>query len=116
MKGTFVNSKQYGKNGGETTDYYSVNDENKFQMLADNLSPFRSCLYIHSDVEIGQQDSPLEIAVVGSGTTGIGGIADGNIVAGDGSVYNLNGVKVGTSTDNLPKGVYIRNGKKIVIK
>lgn len=116
MKGTFVNTKQYGKNGGETTDYYSVNDENKFQTLADNLSPFRACLYIHSDVEIGQQDSPLEIAIVGSETTGIDGIAGGDAVAGEGSVYNLNGVKVGTSTDNLPKGVYIRNGKKIVIK
>lgn len=30
------------------------------------------------------------------------------------SVYNLNGVKVGIDTTNLPKGVYIINGKKVI--
>ncbi len=33
----------------------------------------------------------------------------------DGKVYNLQGVEVG-STDNLPKGIYIKNGKKVVIR
>lgn len=33
-------------------------------------------------------------------------------------IYNLNGQKVsdGTSTDNLPKGIYIVNGKKYVVR
>lgn len=34
----------------------------------------------------------------------------------DNGVYSLDGVKVGNNTDNLPKGVYIHNGKKIVVK
>ena len=33
-----------------------------------------------------------------------------------GKVYNLNGQLVGTSTDGLAKGVYIMNGKKVIIK
>ena len=33
-----------------------------------------------------------------------------------GKVYNLNGQLVGTSTDGLAKGVYIVNGKKVIIK
>ena len=33
----------------------------------------------------------------------------------DAPVYNLRGVRM-QSTDNLPKGVYIRNGKKFVVK
>lgn len=33
-----------------------------------------------------------------------------------GMVYNLNGQLVGTSTDGLDKGVYIVNGKKIIVK
>lgn len=33
----------------------------------------------------------------------------------DGKVYNLQGVEVGT-TSNLPKGIYIKNGKKVVIR
>lgn len=34
----------------------------------------------------------------------------------DGKVYNLNGQEVGTSLDNLNSGVYIQNGKKVVVK
>jgi len=33
---------------------------------------------------------------------------------GDGSVYNLSGQKM--DADNLPAGVYIKNGKKFVVK
>lgn len=33
-----------------------------------------------------------------------------------GKVYNLNGQLVGNSVEGLPKGVYIVNGKKVIIK
>lgn len=33
-----------------------------------------------------------------------------------GKCYNLNGQLVGTSTEGLSKGVYIVNGKKVIIK
>ena len=33
-----------------------------------------------------------------------------------GKVFNLNGQFVGTSTEGLAKGVYIVNGKKVIIK
>ena len=33
-----------------------------------------------------------------------------------GKVYNLNGQLVGDSTEGLAKGVYIVNGKKVIIK
>lgn len=33
----------------------------------------------------------------------------------DAAVYNLQGVKMGSS-ENLPKGVYIKNGKKFIVK
>ena len=32
----------------------------------------------------------------------------------DDRIYLLDGRYVGTSMDNLPKGVYIRNGKKVI--
>jgi hypothetical protein len=32
------------------------------------------------------------------------------------SVYNLRGIKVGESLENLPAGIYIRRGKKIIVK
>lgn len=31
-------------------------------------------------------------------------------------IYNLSGLYVGKSTEGLPAGIYIRNGKKIIIR
>ena len=33
----------------------------------------------------------------------------------DGAVYNLQGIRM-TDTTNLPKGIYIKNGKKFIVK
>ena len=47
------------------------------------------------------------------------GIADVNTEADqttDNRVYNINGQYVGTSLDGLQKGVYIQNGKKVIVK
>ena len=35
---------------------------------------------------------------------------------GDGRIYNLNGQVVGTDEKGLPAGIYIRNGKKIMVR
>lgn len=47
--------------------------------------------------------------------TGISNIETSNKVLA-GKVFNLNGQLVGTSTQNLNKGIYIVNGKKVIIK
>lgn len=50
-------------------------------------------------------------------TTGISTVVDGQEVdATYGRVYNLNGQYVGTSLKGLQKGIYVVNGKKIVVK
>ena len=48
-------------------------------------------------------------------TTGISNIETSNNVLA-GKVFNLNGQFVGTSTEGLAKGIYIVNGKKVIIK
>ena len=49
-------------------------------------------------------------------TTGIESVADKKSV-NNGVVYNLNGQVIGNqSTSNLSKGIYIVNGKKIVVR
>ena len=48
-------------------------------------------------------------------TTGISNIETSNKVLA-GKVFNLNGQLVGTSTQNLNKGIYIVHGKKVIIK
>ena len=45
--------------------------------------------------------------------TGINSLHTDSIA--DAAVYNLRGIKMGTS-ENLPKGVYIKNGKKFIVK
>lgn len=47
---------------------------------------------------------------------GIESITGGTVNINNRAVYTLTGVKVGYSMDALPKGVYICNGKKFVVK
>ena len=56
----------------------------------------------------------VTLTLVGNGTTGVNDVTrQGAAVY---NVFNLNGVKVGTTADfnRLPAGVYIVNGKKVV--
>ena len=121
MKGTFALTSEYGKNESSSTDYYSVNKENKFQMLATTLSPFRSCLYLHSDTSIdaSREAQTLSIVIDGGdnndGTTRIDGIGESG-EDNNCEMYNLQGHKVGNNIKSLPRGIYIKNGKKVLVK
>lgn len=60
--------------------------------------------------------SQVKFCVIGEGeTTGITDIVD-DAANASGKVYNLQGVLVGNTTEGLPKGVYIKNGRKIIVK
>ena len=43
-------------------------------------------------------------------------IDGGEAVVADSRVYNLNGQCVGTSLSQLKRGIYIQNGKKVVVR
>ena len=61
----------------------------------------------------GVENAAIEyMFTVGDDSTGINAIESGDTAAK--TIYNLNGVKV--NENNLGKGVYIINGKKVVIK
>ena len=60
--------------------------------------------------------SKAKFCVIGEDeTTGITDIVD-DAANASGKVYNLQGVVVGNTTEGLPKGVYIKNGRKIIVK
>ncbi len=60
--------------------------------------------------------SKAKICVIGENEpTGITDLVDEAANAAD-KVYNLQGVVVGNTTEGLPKGVYIKNGRKIIVK
>ena len=60
--------------------------------------------------------SKAKICVIGEDEpTGITDLVD-KAANASGKVYNLQGVVVGNTTEGLPKGVYIKNGRKIIVK
>lgn len=60
--------------------------------------------------------SKVKFCVIGEDEpTGITDLAD-EAANASGKVYNLQGVVVGNTTEGLPKGVYIKNGRKIIVK
>ena len=63
-------------------------------------------------------DDQVKLCFEGDDTviTGIESIDTGDNATQPVKVYNLNGQYLGTSTDTLPQGVYIVNGKKTIIK
>ena len=70
----------------------------------------------YSDNTSYKEDMSLvSLAFTYDGTTGIDQV-ETTKKALQGKVFNLNGQYVGTSTEGLAKGVYIVNGKKVIIK
>ena len=60
--------------------------------------------------------SKAKICVIGENEpTGITDLVD-EAANASGKVYNLQGVVVGNTTEGLPKGVYIKNGRKVIVK
>lgn len=60
--------------------------------------------------------SKAKICVIGENEpTSITDLVD-EAANASGKVYNLQGVVVGNTTEGLPKGVYIKNGRKIIVK
>ena len=60
--------------------------------------------------------SKVKICAIGEDEpTGITDLVD-EAASASGKIYNLQGVVVGNTTEGLPKGVYIKNGRKIIVK
>ena len=66
----------------------------------------------------GTSTSAVEM-VFNAETDGISKIhmADGEVMTSvNGKVYNINGQQMGADASSLPKGIYIVNGKKFIVK
>ena len=72
---------------------------------------------LHSGITGFDLPNTLEIinynAFNNTSITSISSLVDGSEVMGDGQTYNLQGVRV---SDAASKGIYIKNGKKFVVK
>ena len=103
-------------------DFYTFNTKGTFgpQKKDLDLNPFR--VYLRVKDASGQPLQNVNLSAVfggGSGTTGINGVVSASGEAKSSAIYTLDGRKVATSSYGkvkLPKGIYIVNGKKVVVK
>lgn len=107
-KGYYVNSKEsnfkYNKNAEAYVAPFT------FYMTIQNRNDNSYILPTSGDT------SAAKFAVIDfDEATGITNIK-GTAAFEAGKVYNLQGAFVGTSVENLPKGVYIMNGRKVIVK
>ena len=89
-----------------------------YQMGDKQLLPGRHPIMIVGDADItsirlSDAQGRSVRAVAGDGTTQIKDVMGAKMINGKG-VYNLKGQKVSANTENLKRGVYIINGKKVV--
>lgn len=105
--------------------YYLNSEQNSFVYNAHPEAHIRPLRYYMTIQDRGNMSyiepanggaSKAKICVIGEDEpTGITDLVD-EAANASGKVYNLQGVVVGNTTEGLPKGVYIKNGRKIIVK
>lgn len=116
MENTYIAAKHgYYLNSKQNSFVYNIHPEAYIQ-------PLRYYMTIQDRGDMSYIEpanggaSKVKICVIGEDEpTGITDLVDGAASA-SGKVYNLQGVVVGNTTEGLPKGVYIKNGRKIIVK
>ena len=119
-QGGFTGRYDYARmstyNSGGTEAYYGYGN-GQFLIVNSagaNMKPFRAFFTVpHGD---GAPASALSISFIDPELTGISTVEDAS--QKDGYIYSVNGMLVrrDARTDNLPKGIYILNGRKFVVK
>ena len=122
MKGVYTDETVYAPKGSYVlqnqdsygTAFYYVANADKIK-----VGQFKGYISLDSDSE-ESSGAPLSIVYAdGEEATGIsnaGVAASCGTTSADTNVYNLQGVRVSDSTGSLPKGIYIRGGKKLVVR
>lgn len=89
----------------------AIGAENKlFKVTSGEMKGFRAAFVLNSNA----QPSAIKLVIDGTATGIEDLVIDG--VKANGRVYNLNGQYVGNSLNGLQPGLYIQNGKKVVVK
>ena len=116
MENTYIAAKHgYYLNSEQNSFVYNIHPEAYIQPLRYymTIQDRGSMSYIEP---ANGGASKAKICVIGEDEpTGITDIVD-EAASASGKVYNLQGVVVGNTTEGLPKGVYIKNGRKIIVK
>lgn len=116
MENTYIAAKHgYYLKSEQNSFFYNTHPEAYIQPLR-----YYMTIQDRGDMSYIEPDnggaSKVKICVIGEDEpTGITDLVD-EAASASGKVYNLQGVVVGNTTEGLPKGVYIKNGRKIIVK
>lgn len=126
LEGTSENTENLLKGTSEDASTTSDDAEAKFYKLAndpqhgvgfywadDNGGAFTNkahCAYL----ALAGESAAAKAFILDNGTTGIHGVAQDE--ASQNKIYNLQGMKVNASLETLSKGLYVVNGKKVILK
>lgn len=116
MENTYIAAKHgYYLKSEQNSFFYNTHPEAYIQPLR-----YYMTIQDRGDMSYIEPDnggaSKVKICVIGEDEpTGITDLVDEAANASD-KIYNLQGVVVGNTTEGLPKGVYIKNGRKIIVK
>lgn len=116
MENTYIAAKKgYYLNSEKNSFVYNIHPEAYIQ-------PLRYYMTIQDRGDMSYIEpanggaSKVKICVIDEDEpTGITDLVD-EAANASGKIYNLQGVVVGNTTEGLPKGVYIKNGRKIIVK
>lgn len=116
MENTYIAAKHgYYLKSEQNSFFYNTHPEAYIQPLR-----YYMTIQDRGDMSYIEPDnggaSKVKICVIGEDEpTGITDLVD-EAANASGKIYNLQGVVVGNTTEGLPKGVYIKNGRKIIVK
>lgn len=116
MENTYIAAKHgYYLNSKQNSFVYNIHPEAYIQPLRYYMTIQDKATMSYIEPANGGA-SKVKICVIGENEpTGITDLVD-EAASASGKVYNLQGVVVGNTTEGLPKGVYIKNGRKIIVK
>lgn len=99
-----------------SVQYYTFNADGSFGPSSE-VYPFRMCLKIEGRDGSASAPAFFSIDLPGGSTTGISGISQ-EAAAKTAYIYSIDGKLVRTdgSAEGLAKGVYVKNGKKFIVK
>lgn len=111
---TFVGNYEASKSMQGLYGVASEGDVQKIMLGTANSTLPATCAYFTAPT--GQNANGLRICFDGGEVTGINQV-NGAQAQSAGAVYNLQGIKVSNrGTNNLPAGLYIMQGKKVIVK
>ena len=118
--GYYFKPKKDGNNEKWPKDSYIVYDGDMYHLSTDWGVKYATMWYLKDpDPQNASMSRTFVINGIADNTvTEISGVVIDNGKAETGRIYNLNGQYMGdnASKDNLPKGLYIMNGKKFIVR